>query len=183
MLTVVEEKKLEGPLLLRPKKFVDDRGFFVETYQEERWKEAGVLPSFIQDNHSLSRLPGTVRGLHLQHPPFEQAKLVRVIRGKIIDVVVDVRPGSQTFGMWESFELNAEEMQQLYVPAGFLHGFMTLEENTEVLYKVSKPYSKGHEGGVRWDDPLLAIEWPDLPPHLSEKDLLLPSWEAFKGSL
>ncbi len=178
-----EQKKLQGPLLLQPKKFFDDRGFFAETYQEERWKNAGVIPTFIQDNHSLSRQQGTVRGLHLQHPPFEQAKLVRVLRGKILDVVVDVRSDSDTFGEWESFELDAEGMLQLYVPAGFLHGFMTLEENTEVLYKVSKPYSKAHEGGVKWDDPILGILWPNLKPQLSDKDLVLPSWEEFKGSL
>ncbi len=173
MLTT-ERKGLVGPLLLRPKKFFDERGFFSETYQEERWKNAGITPSFVQDNHSHSKFRGTVRGLHLQVPPFEQAKLVRVLKGKIFDVVVDVRKDSATFGRWESFTLDCD--LQLFVPAGFLHGFMTLEDETEVLYKVSKPYSKAHEDGVRWDDPTLAIDWPPFSPLLSEKDKVLPLW-------
>jgi len=173
MLTA-ERKKIEGPLLLRPKKFFDDRGFFSETYHEERWKSAGVDPTFVQDNHSYSKYKGTVRGLHLQHPPYEQAKLVRVLKGKIYDVIVDVRKDSETFGQWEAFTIDTE--CQLFVPAGFLHGFMTLEDDTEVLYKVSKPYSKTHEGGIRWDDPTLNIAWPSFSPHLSDKDQVLPSW-------
>lgn len=173
MLTT-ERKRLRGPLLLKPKKFFDDRGFFSETYQEERWKNAGVFPTFVQDNHSCSKHKGTVRGLHMQHPPFEQDKLVRVLKGKIFDVVVDIRQGSETFGEWESFELDIDT--QLFIPAGFLHGFMTLEDDCEVLYKVSKPYAKAHEGGVRWNDPTLNIAWPSLTPLLSDKDLILPSW-------
>lgn len=173
MLTT-ERKELVGPLLLRPKKFFDERGFFSETYQEERWKNAGVLPTFVQDNHSYSKFCGTVRGLHMQVPPFEQDKLVWVLKGKIFDVIVDVRKDSATFGQWESFTLDAD--LQLFVPAGFLHGFMTIEDETEVLYKVSKPYSKAHEAGVRWDDPTLAIDWPTFSPLLSEKDQVLPPW-------
>lgn len=183
MLILAEKKKLEGPLLLQPQKFLDPRGFFAETYQEERFKKAGVLPTFIQDNHSLSKFKGTVRGLHLQLPPFEQAKLVRVLRGKIFDVIVDLRKGSKTFGEWESFELDAVKMEQLYVPAGFLHGFMTLEDDTEVLYKVSNPYSKAHEGGVRWDDPEFSIDWPKFSPSLSDKDAILPFFAEAKERL
>lgn len=173
MLTT-ERKRLEGPLLLKPKKFFDDRGFFSETYQDAGWKNVGVFPTFIQDNHSYSKSRGTVRGMHMQHAPFEQDKLVRVLRGSIFDVVVDIRRGSKTFGQWESFELDIDT--QLFVPAGFLHGFMTLQDECEVFYKVSKPYAKSSEGGVRWDDPFLNIAWPPFPPLLSDKDKNLPFW-------
>lgn len=162
--------------LLRERRFADERGWFSETYNERTFAQLGIDVAFVQDNHSLSRRPGTVRGLHFQSPPRAQAKLVRCVRGRIFDVVVDIRAGSPTRGGWVSAELSAESGAQLFVPVGFAHGFMTLEPETEVIYKVSDFYDPACEGGVCWDDPALAIAWPQLgtAPVLSPKDLLLP---------
>ncbi len=162
--------------LVTPRKFADARGFFSETWQQERFAAAGIPGPFIQDNHALSTRRGVVRGLHLQVPPSGQGKLVRVVRGAIWDVAVDVRGGSPSFGKWVAAELSAENWQQLWVPVGFLHGYCTLTEVTEVIYKVSGPYDRAAERGVIWNDPDLALPWPVRPDEalLSEKDLLLP---------
>ena len=167
---------LDGLLEIRPKRFGDDRGFFSETWNETAWREAGVEIKFVQDNHSLSRPSGTLRGLHFQTPPFAQAKLVRVTSGSIFDVAVDLRIQSPTFCQWAGVILSAEEWNQLLVPAGFAHGFLTLEPDTEVQYKASAPYSPPHDRSVRFDDPALAINWP-LPAadlFLSDKDRSAP---------
>ena len=167
---------LDGLLEIRPKRFGDDRGFFSETWNETAWREAGVEIKFVQDNHSLSRPSGTLRGLHFQTPPFAQAKLVRVTKGSIFDVAVDLRTQSPTFCQWAGVILSAEEWNQLLVPAGFAHGFLTLEPDTEVQYKASAPYSPPHDRSVRFDDPTLSIDWP-LPAAdliLSEKDRSAP---------
>lgn len=172
MSLIVESLAIPDVLLLTPARFGDRRGFFSETYNNERFRSAGVTADFIQDNHSYSAPAGTVRGLHFQAPPFAQAKLVRVVRGAIVDVAVDVRKGSPTYGQWVKAELSAENGVQIFVPRGFLHGFATLQPDTEIQYKVDAPYSKTHDGAVRWDDPDLAIDWGIGPSTatLSEKD-------------
>lgn len=162
--------------IIQPRKFEDDRGFFVETYSRPALATGGIDIEFIQDNQSLSLATGTLRGLHFQRPPFAQDKLVRVIRGRIWDVAVDLRRSSPTFRQWFGLELSADNQTQLLVPVGFAHGFLTLEPDTEVIYKVSAPYSRDHDVGVAWDDPDLAVAWP-LPvsrPVLSAKDSALP---------
>lgn len=145
---------------LKMKPFADSRGYFSEMYNRRALKESGIDIHFVQDNQSFSRLPGTVRGLHYQAEPFAQAKLIRVLRGSILDVVLDVRRSSPSFGKHVAIELRADTFEQLFVPAGFAHGFCTLEPGTEVLYKVSNYYSPQHDFGVLWDDPALGIKWP-----------------------
>lgn len=145
--------------ILTPRKFGDDRGFFSETYNKRALTELGLALDFVQDNHSLSASAGVLRGLHYQIPPLAQDKLVRVVRGAILDVAVDIRRDSPTFGRHVAVELSAANWRQLLVPVGFAHGFVTLEPDTEVLYKVSDYYSPDHERGICWDDPQLAIEW------------------------
>ena len=145
--------------LLVPKKFGDHRGFFSEVYSQKALAEAGVLTNFVQDNHSLSVEKGVLRGLHYQVLPMAQDKLVRVVHGAILDVAVDIRRGSPTFGKHVTAVLSAENWNQIFVPTGFAHGFVTLQPNTEVLYKVSTYYSPSHERGIRFNDPKLAIDW------------------------
>jgi dTDP-4-dehydrorhamnose 3,5-epimerase len=169
---------IEGPLELTAPRFGDDRGFFTETFNQSRMQEAGInIPAWVQDNQSFSEQAYTLRGLHFQLAPVSQAKLVRVISGSIFDVAVDVRRNSPTFGKWVGTTLIADRMNQLYVPEGFAHGFLTLETKVEVFYKVSNFYSKQHDRSVLWNDPALEIAWP-LPagatPHLSAKDEAAP---------
>ena len=173
----VEPLNLEGVKLIRPRQHRDARGFFSETYSAPVLKAAGIDVSFVQDNHSLSVEKGVVRGLHFQIPPDAQDKLVRVVRGSIFDVAVDIRHGSPTFGQHVSVILSADNWQQLFIPKGFAHGFCTLEPNTEVIYKVSAPYAPASDRGLAWDDPALAIAWPldGTPPLLSKKDEAHPS--------
>jgi dTDP-4-dehydrorhamnose 3,5-epimerase len=171
---------LDGLLLVEPARFGDERGFFSETFNAARLAEAGIHDTFVQDNHSLSRAPGTLRGLHCQVGAAAQGKLVRCVRGRLWDVAVDARAGSPTYGRFEAVELSAENWRQLWIPAGFLHGFCTLEADTEVIYKVTAGYDREAERGVRWDDPALALPWPleGREPVLSAKDAALPGWEA-----
>jgi dTDP-4-dehydrorhamnose 3,5-epimerase len=180
MLTI-EKLAIPDVLLITPRRFSDERGFFVETYNADRFRSAGVDVDFVQDNHSLSVAPGTVRGLHYQAPQKAQTKLVRVLRGAIIDVAVDARPASPTYGRHVRARLSAENGAQLLVPVGFLHGFATLEPNTEVAYKVSDFYSADHEGAVLWNDPDLAIDWgiDHSSARLSPKDAVAPTWRDF----
>lgn len=145
--------------LLLPKKFGDHRGFFSEVYSRRALAEVGILTEFVQDNHSMSVEKGVLRGLHYQVLPMAQDKLVRVVHGAILDVAVDIRRGSPTFGKHVTAVLSAENWTQIFVPAGFAHGFVTLQANTEVLYKVSTNYSPAHERGIRWNDPALGINW------------------------
>ena len=163
-------------ILIQTKIFGDDRGSFSETWNQRAFRNAGIEAEFVQDNHAKSASAGTVRGLHYQAPPHAQGKLVRVIRGAILDVAVDMRKGSPTFGRSVSATLTAENAHQLWVPAGFAHGYAALEDNTEVLYKVTDFYAPECEGGVLWNDPDLAIDWPvDAgSAQLSGKDLKLP---------
>jgi len=151
---------LEGVIVIEPKRYGDERGFFSETYSARALHEAGFEGVFVQDNHSRSPKKGTIRGLHFQAPPAAQDKLLRVSRGAILDVAVDIRTGSNTFGKAVAVELSAENWKQLLVPKGFAHGFCTLTDDCEVLYKVTEYYAPDHEGGLRWDDPQLGIEWP-----------------------
>jgi len=158
---------------LTPVRYGDHRGFFAETYSLRKYAELGITAEFVQDNHSLSRDVGTLRGLHFQAPPAAQGKLVRCGRGAIFDVAVDIRKGSPTYGKWEGFELTAENGHQLYVPVGFAHGFVTLEVDSEIVYKCTDYYAPETEGAVRWDS--CGIDWPlQGDPILSDKDLLAP---------
>jgi len=157
---IIEAAPLDGIKVIVPKRLGDLRGSFCETYHRENFWRAGIEADFIQDNQSYSAKPGTVRGLHFQSSPFAQDKLVRVIRGRIFDVAVDLRLSSPTYGQSFAIELSAENMRQMFVPVGFAHGFCTLEPETEVLYKVSNYYSPQHDLGLAWDDPALAIAWP-----------------------
>ena len=166
-----------GVLEILPKKFGDARGFFAETWQRQRFHEAGITQDWMQDNQSLSTEPYVLRGLHFQLAPHAQDKLVRVIKGSIFDVAVDIRPGSPSFGRWVSRVLSAEAFNQLLVPKGFAHGFMTLEPHVEVLYKVSAPYAPECDRSIAWNDPALGIHWPleaGREPVLSAKDAAAP---------
>ena len=169
--------------IIKPKKFGDPRGFFSETYNKQALVQAGVALDFVQDNHSLSVSRGVIRGLHFQTSPFAQDKLVRVVRGGIFDVAVDLRRGSPTFGQHVSAVISAEEWNQILVPVGFAHGFCTLEPNTEVIYKVTNYYSPAHDKGVRWNDPALGIDWPIDPSDatVSDKDKLQPLFSELKS--
>jgi len=177
----IVETGLPGVLQLRPRRFGDARGWFSEVWNAEGFARAGVAADFVQDNHSCSVAAGTVRGLHYQRPPAAQGKLVRVVRGRIRDVAVDVRAGSAHYGRWVAAELSAENGWQLWVPRGFLHGFATLEPDTEVVYKVDAPYAADCDGAVRFDDPDLAIDWGIDPSRavLSEKDARAPLFRDF----
>ncbi|MEO5323818.1 dTDP-4-dehydrorhamnose 3,5-epimerase [Mesorhizobium sp. CC13] len=151
---------LDGVLEIVPPKFQDERGFFSETWNAEKLAKAGVAIEFVQDNHSYSAPRGVLRGLHFQTPPLAQDKLVRVLRGSVFDVAVDIRKGSPSFGRWVGVTLSEKKWNQILVPKGFAHGFVTLEPDTEVVYKVSAPYSQPNDRSVRFDDPDIAIDWP-----------------------
>lgn len=171
-----ERLTIPDVVLITPAKFGDDRGFFSETYSERDATSAGIDARLVQDNHSLSAQRGVVRGLHFQAPPHAQGKLVRVVRGRIFDVAVDIRTGSPTFGQHVAVELSAANWSQLWVPTGFAHAFCTLEANTEVIYKVTDYYAPECECGIIWNDPDLGIDWPIRPDEaiLSAKDAKLP---------
>lgn len=166
----VQATEIPEVKLLRPRRHQDQRGFFSETYNARSFAAVGLPTEYVQDNQSLSIPPGVLRGLHYQIPPFAQGKLVRVLRGSILDVAVDIRLSSPTFGKHVQVMLSAENGQQLWIPPGFAHGFLTLEANTEVLYKVTEYYSPNHERGILWNDPELAIDWPLSQPILSQRD-------------
>ena len=160
---------------IKLKRHDDHRGFFAEIYNRHKYSELGIDDEFVQDNHSLSREVGTLRGLHFQAPPYAQAKLVQCSRGAIFDVAVDIRSGSPTYGQWEAYELTAENGHQLYIPVGFVHGFVTLEPDSEIVYKCSDYYAPEVEGAVLWNDPDIGINWPtEAAPVLSDKDAAAP---------
>jgi dTDP-4-dehydrorhamnose 3,5-epimerase len=173
---IVEPTVIPDVLVITPPRFLDDRGFFSETWNAARFADAGIDARFVQDNHARSADRRVVRGLHLQIGPNAQAKLVRVVRGAIWDVAVDIRRGSSTYGRHAGVVLSAENWQQLWIPAGLLHGYCTLEPDTEVIYKVTAPWDRQAERGVIWNDPALALPWPMAPDEaiLSDKDRVLP---------
>jgi dTDP-4-dehydrorhamnose 3,5-epimerase len=169
---------IQDVILVTPTVFNDDRGFFIESYHQEKFYQGGITDHFVQDNHSKS-VQGTLRGLHYQLPPHAQAKLVRCTQGEIIDVAVDIRPNSPTYGQWISHHLSSDNKQMLYVPDTFAHGFYVLSDTAEVEYKCSTPYAPQFERSIKYDDPTLAIDWkliPGLPILLSKKDEAAPKF-------
>jgi len=170
----IEKLAIDGLLLIEPKKIGDARGFFSETFRVDKFEAAAGPVRFVQDNQSLSAKKGTVRGLHYQKAPRGQGKLVRVLKGAILDVAVDARKGSPTFGQHVAVELSEANWLQLYLPEGFLHGFCTLSDDVEVLYKCTDYYSPEHDAGVRWNDPALGIKWPVADALVSDKDRNAP---------
>jgi dTDP-4-dehydrorhamnose 3,5-epimerase len=174
----VEKTALPDVLMLTPRRFADARGFFSESWNRRTLEQGGVhLPEFVQDNHSMSVQVGTLRGLHYQSPPHAQGKLVRCGRGRLFDVAVDIRKGSPTYGQWVGAELSFENARQLWIPAGFLHGFVTREPDTEIIYKCTDHYAPECDGAVRWDS--LGIDWGTNDPHLSDKDASAPAFADF----
>ena len=169
---------LPDVLILTPRRFGDARGWFMETWNASRMADAGLDLPWVQDNHSFSSAKGTLRGLHFQSPPRAQDKLVRCSRGAILDVAVDIRSGSPTYGQWVGVELTPDNGRQLFLPKGFLHGFVTLTDDTEVPYKCSDLYSPENDGAVRWDDPAIGIDWGVTNPTLSDKDAKAPLLSA-----
>ena len=172
------ETRIEGLFIIEPRVFADDRGYFFESYSEAAFRRMGIDVAFKQDNQSLSR-KGVVRGLHFQSPPFEQGKLVRVAAGAVLDVAVDIRKGSPTYGEHVAVELTEENKRMLYIPPGFAHGFATLRDNTIFSYKCTNAYDKASEGSLLWSDPDLGIDWGVESPLLSEKDMLAPAFRGF----
>jgi len=179
----IEDTSLEGVRILVPRRWGDARGWFMESWNRDTLRGAGIDLDFVQDNHSLSAEAGTVRGLHYQRPPHAQAKLVRVVAGAILDVAVDARRGSPSFGRWVGVELSAEDGRQLLIPAGFLHGFVTRAPATEVVYKCTDVYAPDCDGAVAWDDPDLGIDWGLAPGAavLSDKDRAAPRWRDWQS--
>lgn len=180
----ITKTPLEGLLIIEPKVWKDNRGYFYESYNAKMFADAGINETFVQDNQSFSQ-KGALRGLHAQDMPFEQGKLVRVLQGAVLDVAIDIRKESPTYGQHFDIELSAENHKQLWVPAGFLHGFLTLEDETIFTYKVTNYYDKNSEIGVMWNDPDLNIQWSKYMPEseflLSDKDLLLQNFKDLKS--
>jgi len=165
--------EIDGLILVEPRSFHDERGFFLESFKESEFAAAGINERFVQDNHSLS-VENVIRGLHYQREPRAQGKLVRVIKGRVWDVAVDIRPGSASYGKWLGVELSEENHLMLYIPPGFAHGFASLSDEVHLLYKCTREYDPALDAGIRWDDPDLAIQWPVGNPLLSPKDRILP---------
>lgn len=170
---------IEGLLIIKPDVFKDERGYFFESYNKERFLKHGLDMTFVQDNESKSG-KGVLRGLHFQKPPYAQGKLVRVVKGSVLDVAVDIRKGSPTYGKWEATVLSEENKEMFWIPEGFAHGFVTLEENTVFTYKCTNVYNKESEGSLRWNDPDIKIDWNIDNPILSEKDKISPLFKEFE---
>ena len=183
----IEQTKIEGLLIIHPQVFGDDRGWFMESFNHQRFaqvlEELNLpVPTFVQDNHSLSQ-KGVLRGLHFQKTPYAQGKLVRVVQGRVWDVAVDIRPESKTYGEWVGVELSAENKTMFWIPEGFAHGFIALEDNTQFLYKTTNYYDKESEDAIIWNDPTLAINWPLNQVDkvlVSEKDQVASIWKSLK---
>ena len=165
---------INGLFVFEPQVFEDYRGWFMETYSVRELEKNGITTTFIQDNHAYNKFKGILRGLHFQRNPMAQTKLVRCVKGSIIDVAVDLRKASETYKKWFSIELSSDNKKQLYIPQGFAHGYITLEDETEVVYKVDTFYSKECDGGIQYNDPDIGVDWGKVSPVLSEKDLNLP---------
>jgi len=168
------KSKLPGVYIIEPQVFIDHRGWFMETWSEGKLKELGINVRFVQENHSYTAKKGTLRGLHFQNNPMAQSKIVRCITGSVLDVVVDIRKGSPNYLKWVAIELSAENKLQLFIPKGFAHGFLTLTDNVEFVYKVDNFYSAEHDRSIRFDDPTIGVDWGISNPILSEKDLNAP---------
>lgn len=168
---------LQDVVLIEPSIFEDSRGLFFESFNSDTWKSQGLPHQFVQDNQSFSS-KGVLRGLHFQQGEHAQGKLVRVISGRVLDVAVDLRPESPTFGKWEFYDLDAKTNKMVYIPTGFAHGFLALEDSI-FSYKCTTGYNKESEGGIIWNDPKLNIEWPVKKPNVSEKDMVLPTFESY----
>jgi len=166
----IKERKLKGTFEINPTPHIDERGFFMRTWDKEIFQHNNLEFNWVQENHSRSEKAGIIRGLHFQLPPFAETKLVRCIRGSVLDVFVDLRNDSPTFGQWDSIELSEDNKNMILIPRGFAHGFCTISKVSEVVYKVDNYYSREHERGIVWNDPELAIIWPVQDPVLSEKD-------------
>ena len=177
---IVEDCEIDGLKIITPKVFGDDRGYFFESYNNDNFKEFVCNTDFVQDNESLSS-KHVIRGLHFQTPPFEQGKLVRVIKGAVMDIAVDIRTNSKTYGKVYSILLSEENKKQLWIPPGFAHGFETLEDNTVFSYKCTALYNKSAEGSIYWNDPSLAIKWQTQSPIISEKDTIQNNFKDFKS--
>ena len=180
----IESLAIRDVKIITPARHNDARGSFCETFNQRALKSAGINTNFVQDNSAVSILPGTVRGLHFQASPYAQGKLLRVIRGRIFDVAVDLRFDSATFGQWVGKEISADSAEQIWIPAGFAHGYCTLEPFTEVFYKVDEYYKPAAEGGILWDDPDLDIHWPEVraEPIVSKKDRELPEFAQWAAT-
>ena len=176
----IQETSIKDLLIIQPRIFTDDRGYFYESYNKGSFKKLGLDLNFVQDNQSLSQ-KGVLRGLHFQNPPFAQGKLVRVIQGSVLDVVVDIRSKSPTYGQHEKVKLSGENKTMFWIPPGFAHGFVTLENNTILTYKCTSDYNKDSEGALIWDDPSLNIDWGVKNPLVSEKDQLGDLFENFQS--
>jgi dTDP-4-dehydrorhamnose 3,5-epimerase len=172
------ETKIRDLLIIKPVVFEDNRGYFFESYNKEKFLQKGIDHNFVQDNESKS-MKGVLRGMHFQAPPFAQGKLVRVMKGAVLDVAVDIRKGSPTYGQWASIELTESNKWMYWVPPGLAHGFVTLEDNTVFFYKCTNVYNKNSEGSIRWNDPDLNIDWGNASPLLSEKDQISPLFKDF----
>lgn len=173
----VIETKLKDIYILEPAVYGDNRGWFMESWSKRTMEDAGLYYDFIQDNHSYSSVKGTIRGLHFQNGEFAQAKLVRCVKGKVLDVVVDIRKGSPTYKEWFSVELSAENKRQLLIPRGFAHGFVTITDEVEFVYRADNFYNKESEGAIRWNDPEIGIVWGIDDPIVSEKDSNAPFFD------
>lgn len=175
---IFTELEIPGVRLVELQRFEDERGFFARTWCRREFAEEGLDPTLVQCSLSFNRTRGTLRGMHLQLPPFQEAKLVRCTRGALLDVALDLRPDSPTFTRHVSVELTADNRRALYIPKGFAHGFQTLEDETEVFYQMSEFYAPNHAWGVRWDDPAFGIEWPVPSPVLKDRDAAYPDFDA-----
>lgn len=177
---LIEKTDIQGLLVIKPDVFEDTRGYFFESYNEEKFRHLGIDLKFLQDNESKSG-KGVLRGLHFQVPPYEQGKLVRVIKGAVLDVAVDLRKSSPTYGQWASIELSEKNRWMYWIPAGFAHGFLTLEEDTIFFYKCTQVYHRESEMGITWDDPDLRIDWGMSEPLVSDKDKVAQRFAEFKS--
>lgn len=173
----ISKAALQDVLIIEPQIFEDSRGLFFESFNSITWKQRGLPYQFVQDNQSFSS-KGVLRGLHFQQGAYAQGKLVRVINGRVLDVAVDLRPESSTFGKWEFYDLDGKTNKMVYIPTGFAHGFLALEDSI-FSYKCTAEYNKESEGGIIWNDPIVNIEWPIDQPNVSEKDMVLPSFESY----
>ena len=176
----IVKTKIPGLLIIKPDVFEDDRGYFFESYNRDKFINSGIDNIFIQDNESKSQ-KGVLRGLHFQNPPYDQGKLVRVMKGAVIDVALDIRKNSPTYGQWDSIELSESNKMMYWIPPGMAHGFVTLEDETVFFYKCTNLYNKASEGSIRWDDPDLNIDWGISEPIISEKDKIAPFFKDFKS--